>query len=292
MIRQFLIENRVNRNRIAVTSVMMCIIGLMFMFFVKPIFSIEFTGGTLYTLNQDVTTVTKMVHSDPEFSISKDGDYTVVKVADRNNRLTSGEELEFKNDEHALRKASVSIQKIGASLGTELIHDSLMGLAVSFLCIAIYLTMRYNLVMASAALIALFHDILLTCVILTLCKIEISSIVVGAILTVVGYSINDSVVTLDKLREMIRNRHENPIQDAIVVTLTRNIRTCVATMLVILAMFLFGGEMVHDFAFTMLIGVFFGMISSITVMPLLLEKTSKTFGSLETSEIPCSGGNL
>ena len=292
MIRQFLIENRVNRNRIAVTSVMMCIIGLMFMFFVKPIFSIEFTGGTLYTLNQDVTTVTKMVHSDPEFSISKDGDYTVVKVADRNNRLTSGEELEFKNDEHALRNASVSIQKIGASLGTELIHDSLMGLAVSFLCIAIYLTMRYNLVMASAALIALFHDILLTCVILTLCKIEISSIVVGAILTVVGYSINDSVVTLDKLREMIRNRHENPIQDAIVVTLTRNIRTCVATMLVILAMFLFGGEMVHDFAFTMLIGVFFGMISSITVMPLLLEKTSKTFGSLETSEIPCSGGNL
>lgn len=292
MIRQVLIEKRANRNRIAMTSVMMCLVGLLFMFFVKPIFSIEFTGGTLYTLKQDVATVTQMVHGDPEFKISKDGEYTIVKVADRNNRLSDQEESKFKNEEQVLRKASVSVQKIGASLGSELIHDSLLGLAVSFLFIAVYLTMRYNLVMASSALLALFHDILLTCVILTLCKVEISSIVVGAILTVVGYSINDSVVTLDKLREMVRSHHENPIQDAIVVTLTRNIRTCVATMLVILAMFLFGGEMVHDFAFTMLVGVFFGMISSITVMPLILEKTAKSLGSLETSEIPDKDGNI
>ncbi|UKA04581.1 protein translocase subunit SecF [Photobacterium damselae] len=292
MLRQFLIENQVNRNRIAMTSVVLCVVGLIFMLFVKPIFGIEFTGGTVYTLDLDVGAVAKIVHSDPEFKISKDGEYTIVKVADRDNHLSDEEGSKFKKEELSLKNNSVSVQKIGASLGSELIHDSLVGLGVSFLFIAVYLAMRYNLVMATSALLALFHDILLTCVVLTLCKVEISSIVVGAILTVVGYSINDSVVTLDKLREMVRKHHDNPIQDAIVVTLTRNIRTCVATMLVILAMYLFGGEMVHDFAFTMLVGVFFGMISSITVMPLILQHTVRTLGSLETSEIPDTDGNI
>ena len=292
MIRQSLIENSKNRNRIAISSVTLCFIGLLLMFFVKPIFSIEFTGGTLYTLDKSVAVVEQIVNNDREFKISKAGEYTIVKVADHNSQLSSEEQQKFTDETANLKKASISVQKIGASLGTELIHDSIVGLLVSFLIIAIYLAMRYNVVMASSALLALFHDVLLTCVVLTLFKIEISSIVVGAILTVVGYSINDSVVTLDKLREMVREHRENPIQDAIVITLTRNIRTCVATMLVVLSMFLFGGEMVHNFALTMLIGVFFGMVSSITVMPLILEKTSGILGSLETSEVPNIDGNL
>ena len=292
MFRKLLIEKRVNRNRIAATSIILCMIGIILMFYIKPIFSIEFTGGTLYTLDKSVDDVKEVVNNNREFIISKSGDYTLVKVANRHGQLSAEKQVETNTESNKLKKESLSVQKIGASLGTELIHDSIIGLMVSFLIIAVYLAMRYNVVMAGSALLALFHDILLTCVVLTLFKVEISSIVVGAILTVVGYSINDSVVTLDKLREMVREKRDNPIQDAIVITLTRNIRTCVATMFVILSMFLFGGEMVHDFAFTMLIGVLFGMISSITVMPLILEKTARSLGSLETSEVPNQAGNI
>ncbi|PSV01070.1 protein translocase subunit SecF [Photobacterium kishitanii] len=279
-----LFTNKKSRNAIASTSILLCLIGLIFVMFNKPVMGIEFTGGTVYTVKSDLAKVTAIVGNDSAFKLSKDGSYTIVKTS-----LKSGTEHPALEKIKAMASTS---EHIGPSLGSELIHDSIVGLALSFLLIAIYLAIRYNLMMALSALLALAHDVLLTIVILALFKVEISSIVVGAVLTVVGYSINDSVVTLDKLREVIRDKVDDPIQSAIEITLTRNIRTCVATMLVIISMYLFGGDMVHDFSFTMLCGVTFGMISSITVMPLLLAISSRRFDSLSTTQAPSVEGNI
>ncbi|MEH0791349.1 protein translocase subunit SecF [Vibrio parahaemolyticus] len=246
-------------------------------------YSIEFTGGVVYTLSAPVDEVKDMLGDNSELNISGSSNGATVQMPEEVK--LSEAELSYLED-HKLSRDT-----IGASLGQELVQASLYGIGFAFLGVMIYLSIRYNSTMAIATLIALVHDIAFTVFTLSVFGIEMSSIVVGALLAIIGYSINDSVVTLDRVRELIREDEKDPVQTAMKMTLKRNVNTAVSTLIVIASLFLFGGESMHAFSLTMLAGVGVGMFSSLTIVPFLVSAKRKS-GAFAISKRPSLEGEL
>lgn len=246
-------------------------------------YSIEFTGGVVYTLNAPVEEVKDFLGDNSDLIVSGSSSGATVQLAEES--VLSETELAFLV-EHKLSKDT-----IGASLGQELIQDSLYGIGFAFLGVMVYLSIRYNSAMAIATLIALVHDIVFTVFALSVFSIEISSIVVGALLAIIGYSINDSVVTLDRVRELIRDEENNPVQTAMEMTLKRNVNTALSTLIVIASLFLLGGESMHAFSLTMLVGVGIGMFSSLTIVPFIVS-VKRNSGAFVVSKRPSLEGEL
>ena len=246
-------------------------------------FNIEFTGGSVYTLDAPVADSKAKLSGNDQLLISGSNMNSIVKTP-LNVEFTDSEKSFI--DEHMLSKDIV-----GASMGQELRRESVLGLALALLGVLIYLSVRYNYTMAFAALFAVMHDVVFTIFMLALFNVQVSSIVIGAFLAIIGYSINDSVVTLDRMRELIRDNEENPIQQALEMTLQRNINTAVSTLIVIVALFIFGGVTMQAFAFTMFVGVGVGMFSSLTIVPCLVS-ARESKGSLVVSRKPSLEGEL
>jgi preprotein translocase SecF subunit len=159
--------------------------------------------------------------------------------------------------------------KVGKVVGDELARNSLIALALGIIGIFIYVTARFEFAFALAAIIALLHDVILTIGAFALFGRELSLIIVGAVLTIAGYSINDTIVVFDRIREGMCRSETGSLQSimnrAINETLGRTILTGGTTVLSTLALYFLGGPVLHDFAFTILIGIFVGTYSSIFV---------------------------
>ncbi|MCD6181043.1 MAG: protein translocase subunit SecF [Candidatus Cloacimonetes bacterium] len=166
--------------------------------------------------------------------------------------------------------------EVGPRIGNELREKAIMAIFWALLGIIIYIWWRFEFSFGIAAVLALFHDVFITLGVFSLLGYEINLPVVAAFLTIVGYSLNDTIVVFDRIREDLRlYRKENygkVINKSINETLSRTIITSVTTFLVVLSLYLFGGSVIHDFAFAILIGVVVGTYSSIFVAsPLLVE---------------------
>jgi SecD/SecF fusion protein len=159
--------------------------------------------------------------------------------------------------------------KVGKLVGDELARNSLIALGLGIIGIFIYVTARFEFAFALAAIIALLHDVILTIGAFALFGRELSLIIVGAVLTIAGYSINDTIVVFDRIREGMRATNAVSLQfimnRAINETLGRTILTGGTTVLSTLALYLLGGPVLHDFAFTILVGILVGTYSSIFV---------------------------
>jgi SecD/SecF fusion protein len=159
--------------------------------------------------------------------------------------------------------------KVGKVVGDELARNSLIALGLGIIGIFIYVTVRFEFAFALGAIIALMHDVILTIGAFALFGRELSLIIVGAVLTIAGYSINDTIVVFDRIREGMRNTNEVSLQSimnrAINETLGRTILTGGTTVLSTLALYFLGGPVLHDFAFTILVGILVGTYSSIFV---------------------------
>jgi SecD/SecF fusion protein len=159
--------------------------------------------------------------------------------------------------------------KVGKLVGDELAHNSLIALGLGIIGIFIYVTARFEFAFALGAIIALLHDVILTIGAFALFGRELSLIIVGAVLTIAGYSINDTIVVFDRIREGMRTTNAVSRQfimnRAINKTLGRTILTGGTTVLSTLALYLLGGPVLHDFAFTILVGILVGTYSSIFV---------------------------
>ena len=159
--------------------------------------------------------------------------------------------------------------KVGKLVGGELARNSLIALALGIIGIFIYVTARFEFAFALAAIIVLLHDVILTIGAFALFRRELSLIIVGAVLTIAGYSINDTIVVFDRIREGMCRSETGSLQSimnrAINETLGRTILTGGTTVLSTLALYFFGGPVLHDFAFTILLGIFVGTYSSIFV---------------------------
>ena len=169
-----------------------------------------------------------------------------------------------------------AVTEIGPKIGSELRRAAIFAVLFSLFGILIYISWRFEFKYAVGAVIALFHDVLITLGIFSLLDYEITLAVVAAFLTIVGYSLNDTIVVFDRIRENLkilrRETFENLINTSINQTLSRTIITSFTTLLVVFILFIMGGEVIHNFAFALIIGVLIGTYSSIYVAsPVIIE---------------------
>ncbi|OGW43543.1 MAG: protein-export membrane protein SecF [Nitrospirae bacterium RBG_16_43_11] len=168
-----------------------------------------------------------------------------------------------------------SSSEIGPTVGRKLQKDAIIAVVLSFIGIIIYIAFRFEFRFGIAAAIATFHDVIVVVGLFYLLNKEINLLVITALLTLAGYSLTDTVVVFDRIREYLRVRRRDPIEmiinNGINHVLGRTIIVSLTTLLVLIALFFFGGEVIHDFSFALLMGVLVGTYSSVFVAsPLLI----------------------
>ena len=241
--------------------------------------SIEFTGGTVmevaYSEAADIdgirNTVEKLGYADNQvqsFGTAQDvlirlplkGDAT---AAEQNSRVMAA--LKDKNADVVLRRSEF----VGPQVGQELANDGLMALAMVIIGIMIYLALRFEWKFAVAAIVANLHDVIIILGFFAFFQWEFSLSVLAGVLAVLGYSVNESVVVFDRIREMFRKHRKmavpQVIDHAITSTISRTVITHGSTQIMVLSMLLFGGPALHYFAVALTIGILFGIYSSVFV---------------------------
>ncbi|MBN1871704.1 MAG: protein translocase subunit SecF, partial [Candidatus Omnitrophica bacterium] len=170
------------------------------------------------------------------------------------------------------------VEKVGPAIGKDLREKAILALVYAMVGICIYISLRFQFKFAVVAIIALFHDVLVSLAALAMTGREISIPVIAALLTVVGYSINDTIVIFDRIREDMKIMRKSGLKDilnlSINQTLSRTLLTSLTTLFVVVSLFVFGGEVIRDFSFVLLVGVVVGTYSSIFVASALLSDWS------------------
>ena len=175
----------------------------------------------------------------------------------------------------------LSIEKVGPKIGAELSNKAILAILSSLGLILFYISIRFEFNFALGAIAALTHDVFVTLGIFSIMGYEISLPIIAAFLTIVGYSLNDTIVIFDRVRENVKSMkrlsYSEIIDKSINDSLSRTIVTSITTFIVVLILWLFGGEIINLFAFAMMVGVIVGTYSSIFVAcPLVLRLQSKT----------------
>ncbi|MBC8478656.1 MAG: protein translocase subunit SecF [Candidatus Delongbacteria bacterium] len=171
----------------------------------------------------------------------------------------------------------LSVDKVGPKIGNELKAAALWAILIAMFFIILYLTIRFEFKFAVGAIVALAHDVLITLGIFSLMNYEISLAIIGAFLTIIGYSLNDTIVVYDRIRENIKKlkntvAYDEVINRSINESLSRTIVTSMTTLFVTLILLLIGGDVIHNFAFALTVGVLVGTYSSVFIAsPVVLE---------------------
>ena len=195
------------------------------------------------------------------------------------------------NGYHDSGFAIQQVEVVGPQVGKQLTHQAELATLYSLLGMLVYLWFRFELIYGVAAVVAVFHDTLITIGAFSLTNQEITLTVIAAILTLIGYSMNDTIVVFDRIRENLRTMRREPL--AVVVnhsinqTLSRTILTSGLTFLTVLSLYLFGGEVLHGFSFALVIGIMIGTYSSIAVAaPMLVAYQDWRVGRGKAASLP------
>jgi preprotein translocase subunit SecF len=186
-----------------------------------------------------------------------------------------------------------SVEIVGAQVGKQLQKQAILATLYSLAGMLIYLWFRFELIYGVAAVVACFHDTLITIGAFSLRDMEVSLTVIAAILTLVGYSMNDTIVVFDRIRENLRLSRREPLADlvnrSINQTLSRTVLTSGLTFLTVLSLFLFGGEVLHPFSFALVIGILIGTYSSIAIAaPMLVAYQDWRAGRGKSTALPAA----
>lgn len=173
----------------------------------------------------------------------------------------------------------LSIEKVGPKIGAELSRDAVMAIFSALALILIYISIRFEFKYAVGAIAALAHDVFITLGFFSLLDFEVSLAVIAAFLTIVGYSLNDTIVIFDRIRENVKGLKNatlsSVINESINQSMSRTVITSLTTLFVVTVLFLVGGEVIHTFAFAMIVGVIIGTYSSIFVAsPVVIKMDS------------------
>ncbi|WP_104721131.1 protein translocase subunit SecF [Helicobacter mesocricetorum] len=254
--------------------------------FIKPGFSlgIDFAGGTIvqiqYTKVAPLAEIRKRlesVESFKGFQVSEFGspEEILIKLPTANSSVEQniGEEIaKLLDDTGELSIRRVDI--VGPKVGNELKEKGALALILALVSIMVYVSYRYEWRFALTSILALIHDVVITAGAVVLFKIDLSLEVVAALLTLIGYSINDTIIIFDRIRETINLRLNDDlksvINEAISATLSRTILTSLTVFFVVLTLYLFGGEIIKGFSLPMLVGSIVGSYSSIFVASKLI----------------------
>jgi preprotein translocase SecF subunit len=246
-----------------------------------PAFSIDFSGGTLLQIQfqEDLSvddirsSMDRIGWGDSEIQKFAQGKEFLIRVKKQEAGTKVADQIkealtaDFRDNSFEVRRE----EKVGPKIGQELKGKALRAILFAMILILVYISWRFEFKFAVGAIVALFHDVLITVGIFSLLNKEISLAIVAALLTIVGYSLNDTIVVFDRIREDLAIMNASINQ-----TLSRTIITSLTTLAVVVCLFILGGEVIRDFAFALMIGVLVGTYSSIFVAsPVLIEWHSR-----------------
>ena len=281
-------------KRFNILSLSLIIISLILLIFKGLNYGVDFKGGTLIELKTTDKSI-KITNIRDSLNQINLGDVSVKKFGTDDDYLIKFEKKKF-NDPNFIseikKKLSTSlgnnfefrrVENVGPKVSSELLKSGIIAIALSLVAMLIYIWIRFEWQFSLGAIIALFHDVLITLGIFSLFSLEINLSIVAAVLTIVGYSMNDTVVIFDRVRENLKKYSDIKIFEltniSINETLSRTIITSVTTLLALFSIFFFGGEILKGFSLAMILGVFFGTYSSIYIAnPILvfLQVSQKT----------------
>lgn len=252
-----------------------------------PLLSIDFTGGTVAQVKFEKPvelghlreTLSDYGFEGAEIVEFGSPDEVLIKTQFSGSSSEISEQLTL-----ALGKTFTlrRVESVGPKIGKELQNDALKAIGLALLLILIYITFRFDRYYALGSVMALIHDVLITLGVFSLLDYEINLSIIAAFLTIVGYSLNDTIVVFDRIRENIPKFMKKTLNDVVNIslneTLNRTVITSLTTMMVVVILFLWGGKVINLFAFALIIGVFVGTYSSLFVAsPVMVyfEKRSK-----------------
>ena len=272
-------------NKFNILSTLLVIISLVLLIFKGLNFGIDFKGGTLIEL--------RSLDSKINISSLRDnlnqmdlGDVSVKNFGNERDYLIKFENNKNKNIIEEIKKNLEKsfgnnfnfrrIENVGPKVSSELLRSGIIAIAVALSLMLIYIWIRFEWQFSLGAIIALFHDVIVTLGLFSLLGLEINLSIIAAVLTIVGYSMNDTVVIFDRVRENLKKYSDIKIFEltniSINETLSRTLITSITTLLALFSIFLFGGEILKGFSLAMIFGVIFGTYSSIYIANTILVR--------------------
>ena len=276
-------------------SLFLVLASLILIFFKGLNFGIDFKGGTLIELRVDSKTI-GITDIRSSFSNMNLGDLNVKQFGKEGDYLIKFEKKNF-NDKNNIKtiKENVKnklqtdvnfrrVENVGPKVSAELLNSGLLAIALALGAMLFYIWVRFEWQFSLGSILAIFHDVLITIGLFSLLSLEINLSIVAAVLTIVGYSMNDTVVIYDRIRENLSKFSSSKIEEitntSINETLSRTIITSLTTLLALTSIFVLGGEILRGFALAMIIGVIIGTYSSIFVASPILKYLNVSYKTI------------
>ena len=269
-----------------IISLILVILSLILLTFKGLNYGIDFKGGTLIELRSSDNNINVSNLRDNlnqmdlgDVSVKKfgnDQDY-LIKFENKNDSKNIIEEIRSNLDKSFGNNFDFRrVENVGPKVSAELLKSGIIAISVSLALMLIYIWIRFEWQFSLGAIIALFHDVIITLGLFSLLSLEINLSIIAAILTIVGYSMNDTVVIFDRVRENLRKYSDIKIFEltniSINETLSRTLITSITTLLALFSIFFFGGEILKGFSLAMIFGVIFGTYSSIYIANTVLVR--------------------
>ncbi len=278
-------------------SLLLFILSILFIFFKGLNYGIDFKGGTLIELrsdNTDASTIRTLLNNMDlgDVNVKKfgqEGDY-LIKVEqkeDDNNKIIP--KIKKNLSDNLIAEVNFRrVENVGPKVSSELLQSGIIAISLSLAAMLFYIWIRFEWQFSIGSIIALFHDVVITLGVFSVLSLEINLSIIAAALTIVGYSMNDTVVIYDRIRENLNKYNRLNISEiadlSINDTLARTIITSATTLLALLSIFILGGEILRGFSFAMILGVVIGTYSSIFVASPMLKFFKVTYKTLEKEE--------
>ena len=277
-------------------SLILFFLSVIFIFLKGLNYGIDFKGGTLIELRSNnieassIRNVLKNMNLG-DINVKKfgqEGDYLIkVEQMGDNNKLIP----EIKKNLSDNLSSEINfrrVENVGPKVSAELLQSGILAISLSLAAMLFYIWIRFEWQFSIGSIIALFHDVIITLGIFSILSLEINLSIIAAVLTIVGYSMNDTVVIYDRIRENLGKYHRLNIREianlSINETLARTIITSVTTLLALVSIFILGGEILRGFSFAMILGVLIGTYSSIFVASPILKTFKVSYKTLEKDE--------
>jgi preprotein translocase subunit SecF len=280
----------INFNRFyklfSVISTSLVILSILLLIFKGLNFGVDFKGGTLIELRTKDNQTNVSILRDA-FNKMNLGDVNIKKFGEENDFLIKIEKKDTSENIIQLIKTDLTksigdtynfrrVENVGPKVSSELLKSGITAIFLSLVAMLFYIWVRFEWQFSLGAIIALFHDVIITLGLFSLLNLEINLSIVAAVLTIVGYSMNDTVVIYDRVRENLKKYSDIKIFEltnkSINETLSRTLITSITTLLALMSIYLFGGEILKGFSLAMIFGVVFGTYSSIYIANPILVK--------------------
>ena len=281
-----------------IASVIIFILSIFFISFKGLNYGIDFKGGTLIELRTESPINTSLIRDTLNSmdlgdvnvkKFGKDGDYLIkVEQRENNNSNLIPEIKQTLSDNLNTEVDFRRVENVGPKVSSELLESSVIAISLALAAMLFYIWVRFEWQFSVGSIIALFHDVVITLGIFSVLSLEINLSIIAAVLTIVGYSMNDTVVIYDRIRENLFKYTKISISDvanlSINETLARTIITSVTTLLALISIYILGGEILRGFSFAMILGVIIGTYSSIFVASPILKFFKVSYKTLEKEE--------